>query len=259
MLLVTIFALIAIGSASMLLSTVSGGGNNVVMIPILVLVFNFSPGEAIGTSFLALTVGSAVAVAGFVRAGQLELKSGVAYGAQVAPGVVIGTYLSYLAEGPLFRLFLGLVVTSLAAAMLLRGRFRSANAVPGSKPQSSPSPSQPRFAAILLVSTGFFAGFFGQGAGLVLVPVMQFIGLPIVAILGTVRIVGIMIGATGTLARLSVHEVNFGYGAALAVGTAIGGFLGAKIGTKLKAEILRVVVASLIALLGALLVVTSLF
>ena len=59
--------LVALGTFSMLVSTVSGGGMNVVMIPVLVLAFNFGPGEAIGTSFLALTIGSVVAAFRLVR------------------------------------------------------------------------------------------------------------------------------------------------------------------------------------------------
>ena len=61
---VVALGLVALGTVSMLVSTISGGGMNVVIIPILVLAFNFGPGEAIGISFFALTVESVVAAAG---------------------------------------------------------------------------------------------------------------------------------------------------------------------------------------------------
>lgn len=256
MLVLVVLTLVALGTLSMLVSTISGGGTNVLIIPVLVLAFNFTPGEAIGTSFLALTVGSFVAAAKFMKEGHLDLRKGLLLGASTVPGVVAGSYLSYLAEGVAFTVLLGLVIIALAVTMAVRSPASGLGPEAGDRRGSHNITAWTSL--VLMVSVGFFIGFFGQGGGLILVPLLQFIGLPIVATLGTVRVIALLAGGSGFLARLAVLQVNLPYGVALAAGTGLGGFLGAKVSVSMRAKGLRITAAVLIAVLGLLLVLSQL-
>ena len=255
LLIAVALGLVALGTFSMLVSTVSGGGMNVVMIPVLVLAFKFGPGEAIGTSFLALTIGSVVAAFRFFKGGHLDLRKGAILGASTVPGVVAGTYLSFLAEGDAFRILLGLVIIALAVVMAIR-KSEGGIGTSGSDGKAIYVVNM-KLGSFLMVCVGFFVGLFGQGGGLVLVPLVQLIGFPLVTTLGTVRLISILIGGTGFLSRLAVLQVNFPYGIALAVGTALGGFLGARVSTSLRVEALKLMAAIFIAVLGALLILTQ--
>lgn len=256
MLLLVLLTLVVLGAVSMLVSTISGGGLNVVMIPILVLAYGLSPGQAIGTMFLALTVGTFVAAVKFTKEGHVDLRNGIVLGVTTVPGVVAGSYLSYLAEGPAFGVLLGAVIVALAVLMAVRPPASSLAA--GREERGAKYSVNMRAGVPLMVSIGFFIGFFGQGGGLLLVPALQFIGLPVVATLGTVRVIAFLTGGTGFLARLAVFQVNVVYGAALAVGTSLGGFLGAKVSVTVRVQVLRVTVAVVIAFLGVLLILSQL-
>ncbi|MDG7016403.1 MAG: sulfite exporter TauE/SafE family protein [Nitrososphaerota archaeon] len=259
-----VLILMVMGVLSMLVSTISGGGTNVVLIPALILAFQFSPGEAVGTSFLALTAGSTVAAIRFFRKGYVDLKRGSVLGASTVPGIVAGSLLSSLAEGGAFKVLLGLVVVGLAIVIAMRDRFDSdgarvmASSTKGASARTLGYSVDMKLGVILFAFLGVFVGFFGQGGGLLLVPIMQFLGFPIVAILGTARIIALFVGSAALTTRLAASQVNLVYGMALAAGTMIGGFLGTEVSTTMKVGTLRIFVALFIGLLGGLLVVESL-
>ena len=246
-----IAVLVAVGILSMLVSTMTGGGTNVVLIPVLILVFHFPPGEAIGTSFMALTAGSTVAAIRFFRRGHVDVRRGVLLGASAIPGVVSGSLFSFFAQDNVFQMLIGLVVIGLSATMLLRGP--AADGLRGSPDYDV----NMKMGAPMLFLAGVFVGVFGQGGGLVIMPVMQFLGFPIAAALGTMRIIALLMGGTAFVTRLAVAQVDVWSGLALAAGSVIGGFLGAEIGSAMKAEALRLAVAVLIGSLGVALVLEA--
>ena len=94
-----VLSLVGLGVTSMLVSTISGGGANVAMLPVLVLSFGLSPGDSIGTAFLALVLGSSAAALRFFKKGHLDVKRGLILGAATIPGTVLGSLISYLSEG----------------------------------------------------------------------------------------------------------------------------------------------------------------
>ncbi len=247
----------------MLIATSSGGGMNVVLIPILILAFGFGPSEAIGTAFFALTIGSVVATVRFFNKGFLDVRRGVILGAASSPGVFVGSYLSYLAEGRVFQAVLGVVVVMLAVLMVLRGRTRaqgthgSAEAGPEAR-STFAYKIDLRLGASLLFLVGVFVGFFGQGGGLVLVPVLQYLGFPIFVTLGTARIIALIAGSSALASHLAVSKVNLVYGVPIAIGAVVGGMLGVEIDAAMKANVLRLAAASLICLLGLALILETL-
>lgn len=256
--------LVALGASCMLMATISGGGSNVILIPALILAFHFAPGEAIGTSFLALTIGSIVSGMRFFRKGYLDLKRGVVLGLAVVPGVLAGSIFSFFAEDRTFKILLGLVVIILSILMIVRNRL-----APKRSPEDSHSGEQSKkfvedyeidlkIGAVLMAAIGVFVGFFGQGGGLVLVPTMQFLGFPVIVALGTARFISIFLGATSFFTRLAADQVDITAGIALAIGTVIGGFLGVEFSSSLRADVMRWIVAIMIAILGVLLLIESL-
>lgn len=232
----------------MLVATISGGGANVVMVPILILTYGLSPGAAIGTAFLALIVGSVAAAIRFFKKGQLNVKNGVILGLAFIPGSVLGSLISFLSEGISLEIPLGVIVIGLAVMMVVRDRQ-------GSLPKGNAlvnGDKRPRMglASILLTSIGVFVGFSGQGGGLILIPVLRYAGFSIVAALGMARLVAIIGGGAIFFSRLALSQVDLLYGLALAVGTTAGGFLGVEMSSKLKGGSLRLVTAILIGALG---------
>ena len=117
-----VLSLVGLGVTSMLVSTISGGGANVAMLPVLVLSFGLSPGDSIGTAFLALVLGSSAAALRFFKKGHLDVKRGLILGAATIPGTVLGSLISYLSEGIPLEIPLGVVVIGLAVTMVVQDR-----------------------------------------------------------------------------------------------------------------------------------------
>lgn len=185
----------------------------------------------------------------------MDLRGGLILGVATVPGVVTGTFLSYLAEGDAFRILLGLVVVVLAFVMAVR-RFGSDLSVVGTDRRTTYEVNT-RAGPALMVCVGFFVGLFGQGGGLILVSIVQLVGFPMLTILGTVRLISLIIGGTRFLSRLAVLQVNFPFGAALAVGTTFGGFFGMRVSTAMRTETLTLMTVGFITFLGILLILTK--
>lgn len=246
-----VLALIALGIVSMIVSTISGGGANVVMLPILILAFGLSPGEAIGTAFLALILGSIAAAVRFLKGGHLDIKRGLILGAAIIPGTLLGSLISYLSEGIPLEIPLGIVVIGLAIMMVVQDKRGNARQGDAAEKGVADRPVRLGLGSILLAFIGIFVGFSGQGGGLILVPTLSYIGFPIMTALGTTRLIAIIGGGTILFSRLALSQVNLFYGVALAAGTITGGFLGAELSSKLRAGPLKLFTALLIGVLGA--------
>jgi len=90
-----------------------------------------------------------------------------------------------------------------------------------------------------------------------MVPILQYLGFPILLAIGTIRLIVIIMGGSALLLRVATAQVGLVTGLALAAGTAIGGFLGTRISIKLNARILKYLAALLIGLLGVFLLLQA--
>ncbi|MEM0118002.1 MAG: sulfite exporter TauE/SafE family protein [Conexivisphaerales archaeon] len=254
--LLAIAIVFLIGVISMLVSTLTGGGTNVILVPFLILIYHFPAGEAIGTAFLALLAGSIIAALGFIAKGQAKVRLGILLGLLTVPGILLGTLLSAITQEELFRLSLGIVILALSF-LVAKGRHGEKDNLSSDVQQHVTNLPNLKLASVLFVATGFFIGFFGQGGGLLLLPVMQFAGFSFLQTLGTLRIIAMIISATAFSSRLAIAQVNLTIGVFLALGTIAGGFLGARIATSANITLLKYLAAALIASLGVALIVET--
>lgn len=249
--------LVMVGLVSMLLSTISGGGSNVILVPVLILAFAASPGSAIGTSFFAVTFGNLAAISMFSSNGKVDYKWGLILGGVGLPGVIVGSLATSLVQEVLFKFLLGIVVVTIASLMLIRSsRARPPNGNGGHQNSKEGYTVRSKYVP-LFFATGIFVGMFGAGGGLVLMPLTLFIGLPVVIALGTMRVVGLIMGAAALLTRLGLAQVDLELGFVLALGAIFGGILGVRISLGVEARKLRQIVALLILFLGIALLLES--
>jgi uncharacterized membrane protein YfcA len=80
------------------------------------------------------------------------------------------------------------------------------------------------------VAAGVLSGLFGIGGGIIIVPVLVFIGLSQKHATGTsLAALVLPVGILGVIEYAHRHEVEFKYAAGLAIGLTIGVLVGAKI------------------------------
>ncbi len=236
-----------------------------ILVPALILIFNLPPGGAIGTSFFALVFGSLVATIRFSQMGKVDFRWGLVLSAIAIPGVVLGSFLTSFVQGVLFNTLLGITVIVMAAMVFLRtlDMWNRHQVSPGNPAPVSVDANayrvRSKIAVLTLLPVGIFIGMFGVGGGLLLMPIMLYIGFPILVALGTMRLIGLVISGAALMTRLSFAQVNFELGLGLAAGTIIGGLLGAKVGLTAKTRDLERLASIILIVLGLSLVVEGFF
>ncbi len=179
-----------VGTAIGLVLGLTGAGGSVFAVPLLILLLNLSPQEAIGISLGAVGLTSAFGVLTKLKSGNIQWLPAMVYavlGATVAP---LGNWLNSQLDGTFLLLGFSVLVVLIATKMWQKAQQEpeSAEAVRASL-EFDPEPSQALCKAnkgkpfkiglpcILGVSggalsTGILSGLFGVGGGFLIVPTL---------------------------------------------------------------------------------------
>ncbi|MDY7229075.1 sulfite exporter TauE/SafE family protein [Hyalangium rubrum] len=238
-----------LGAALMLVAGLSlgllGGGGSILTVPILVYVLGMEPRSAIATSLVVVGVTSATGMLSHARAGRLEWRVGLLFGAAGMVGAAVGGRVGkFVPPALLLVAFAGMVLAT-AIALL---RYHPA---PVSLPMGS---ARQRLFVVLRngFGVGLLTGLVGAGGGFMVVPALVlFGGLSMPRAVATSLLVITLNSASGLFsATQSGAPVDWVLAGGMS-GTAIAGSLvGARLGRGLSPEGLRTGFALFIAALG---------
>ncbi|CAA0134937.1 putative membrane transporter protein [Mycolicibacterium vanbaalenii] len=203
-----------------------GGGGSILTVPLLAYVAGMDAKQAIATSLLVVGATSAIGAISHARAGRVQWRTGLIFGAAGMAGAYAGGILARYIPGTV--LLIGFAVMMIATAIaMLRGR-RNAETSEGEHRLPIP-----KIIAEGLV-VGLVTGLVGAGGGFLVVPALALLGgLPMPLAVGTSLIVIAMKSFAGLAGYLTSVHINWTL--ALAVTTAA--VLGALIGSRLTALI----------------------
>jgi uncharacterized membrane protein YfcA len=249
------FALIAFGLGVGVLVGMTGIGGGSLMTPMLILVFGVTPITAIGSDLAYAAVTKTVG--GYKhwrqRTVDAQLSSWMALGS--VPAAVLGVYVLDLLEDWAGRDFNDLLLTLLAAALLLTGTATLVRAFLKSMHERERDTiameRRHKLAAVGLgVSVGFVLGITSAGSGALIA-----VGLILLFRLSPTRVVGtdvfhaaILLWAAG-LAHVSAGNVDFGLVGTILIGSIPGVWLGSHWSIRVQPAVLRTTLA--VVLLGA--------
>ncbi len=202
-----------------------GGGGSILTLPILTYVAGVDTKSAIASSLFVVAVTSAVGVVSHARAGRVQWRTGVLFGAAGMVGAYGGGRLAKLIPGNVLMLLFAAMMVATAIAML-RGRK---DAGPG---RTTDLP----VGKVLLegVIVGVVTGIVGAGGGFLVVPALVLLGgLSMERAVGTSLVVISLksfAGFYGHLQHVSVDwSITLTVTAAAIVGSLIGGALAGRI------------------------------
>ena len=184
----------------------TGGGGSLLAVPLLVYGLSIAPREAFGISLAAV---GATALIGFVqriRAGEVELGTGVLFAIAGMIGAPAGIWLAGKIPETVLLILFAVLMLFIAWKM-----WRESSKGLKNKPQADSSTCQREETgklkltskcALLLtlvgLATGFLSGMFGVGGGVVIVPAVTiFSGMPINRAVGTSLLVIVLISVSG--------------------------------------------------------------
>jgi len=235
-----------------------GVGGGVFIVPLLTLVYAFTPSHAVGTSLMVIIFAGLSATIGYSRHKLVFFKVGLLLAVATVPGSIVGAFLTSILSGAVLGLIFGVFLIVVAIRMIL-----SNNLLRQKKPDAPESKviwSEPEVLADkrrFLVAFGlcFFGGLvsalLGVGGGLVFVPILSLVLLlPIHVVVATSMFTMVFTSFAGVVQHWTLGNVNLEYGLLLAVGALVGAQVGAWACKRVSGEKLQVVFAVVLILLS---------
>jgi len=170
-----------------------GGGGSILTVPVFVYVLGYPAKQAIAMSLPVVGATSLVGAVGHWRAGNIQVRTGLAFGVVAMAGAFLGAKLAVFIAGPVQLLLLGVVMLASATMML-----QSSSKSPGADDtDSTRKRSLPAIAAVGF-GVGMLTGIVGIGGGFLIVPALVVLGgVPMKQAIGTSLLVIAMNAASG--------------------------------------------------------------
>lgn len=244
--------LIVLGLGAGVLGALFGLGGGIVFIPVLTLVFDLEPTEAVAVSLVGIIAGSVGASTVFVEKGLANVRMGLLLEITTAAGAIIGALIAtYLEQWVLMVLFSAVVYFSawrmatnpekvVAPSEGSDGRFafRYEDADKGDSMDYEAQNIKGGMA--LCTAAGMISSMTGVGGGMVKVPLMNlYMHIPMKAASATSSY---MIGITafsGAITYFLGGELLLEYAAGIAIGAFLGSFAGVATARRLDTRHLR--------------------
>jgi uncharacterized membrane protein YfcA len=197
-----------------------GGGGSILTVPIFVYVLGFGAKESIAMSLAVVGAVSLFGAAGHWRAGNVNLRVALIFGAVAMAGTYLGARLAVFFSGAA-QLILFAVVMLLAAWFMFRPKRVEAEGA---------APADLRDMPLALIAAeglavGVLTGLVGVGGGFLIVPALVLLGkVPMKQAVGTSLLVIAMKSAAGFLGYLGQVQVDWGF-MAVFTAVAVGGIL----------------------------------
>lgn len=204
-----------------------GGGGSILTVPILTYVAGLPPKEAIAASLFVVGTTSAVSAISHARAGRVQWRTGLIFGAAGMVGAFGGGILGGYIPGTVLMIAFALMMLATSIAML-RGRrtARTEESTPGTLP--------PVKIVLEGLAVGLATGLVGAGGGFLVVPALALLGgLPMPVAVGTSLLVIALksfAGLAGYLTTVSLDWVLIG-------GVTLAAIAGSLVGARLVGRI----------------------
>lgn len=209
-----------------------GGGGSILTVPLLAYVAGMDAKQAIATSLLVVGATSAVGAISHAKAGRVQWRTGLVFGAAGMAGAYAGGLLGHYIPGSVLLLGFAAMMIATAIAML-RGRKSTATADPAHR-----IPVIKVIAEGLVV--GLITGLVGAGGGFLVVPALALLGgLSMPIAVGTSLIVIAMKSFAGLAGYLSTVQIDWAVAGLVTAAAVVGGLVGARVSEKVNPDALR--------------------
>jgi uncharacterized membrane protein YfcA len=228
-----VFALAVLGLVAGIGITAIGPGGILATIALFALT-PLSPAQVAGTAIATHVTTGALATAAYTRSGQLREPRTRRTALLLAGAAVLGTPIGVLVNSVVskraFGILLGVFVVGIAALVWYRDRRDQAGVHP------PPTTSQ-----VVVVGFGVavVSGLVGVGGPLLAVPLLVFLGMPVLSALGAAQAQSVVIAGTGTLSYLAAGAIVWPLAALVGIPELAGVLLGWVIARRLPTRTLK--------------------
>jgi len=247
-----IFFLGITGLFAGIFGTMIGIGGGIFFVPIFVLVFHFTPQQAIGTSLAAVFFNAFSGSLAYIRQKRVDIKSGWKFAAATLPGAFLGAWLVRYFTDYIMELVFGSVMILMALFIILRkdtpaihteNIHHSRKIIDSQNDIFEYTPKEGLGIAISF-AVGIISSLLGIGGGIIHVPVLIYLlGFPVHIATATSHFVLAISTFSGSITHLTLGNIL--YIPALVVGLCA--VAGAQIGAMLSRRVKGLMIARLLA------------
>lgn len=209
-----------------------GGGGSILTVPLLVYVAGLDAKAAIATSLLVVGVTSAVGAVSHARAGRVQWRTGLLFGAAGMAGAYAGGRVAHYIPAEVLLLAFAAMMIATSVAMLRDRREVDAAKVHDRLP----------VARVLLdgVVVGLVTGLIGAGGGFLVVPALALLGgLPMPVAVGTSLVVIAIKSLGGLAGYLATVSIDWGLALGVTAAAVAGALLGGRLAGRIPPDQLR--------------------
>ena len=240
----TIVTLVCFGAVVGAYGTLVGVGGGFLIVPMLVLLFGFSPQGAIGTSLTVVFLNTLSGTFSYARLRRIDYLTGITFAVAALPGTIVGAYLSTYLTSTVFNLLFGLLLITLALFLFLRPEVTpktieetpevtlrdrvTRRIIVDARGERYVYAFHERDGILLSFFVGFLSSMLGIGGGIIYVPALVYLfSFPAHVATATSQFILALSTGTGALSHLALGHVQIQFALLLGLGVVVGAQIGA--------------------------------
>ena len=253
--------LMGFGVAIGIIGTLIGAGGGFLHVPMLMIMYNFSPQHAIGTSIAVVFLNALSGTFSYMAQKKIDYEIGLKFSVVAVPGVFIGAAaaqsFSLFSFSIVFGLFLLVLSYFLLTEMKLNLVRKRVEDSPETRILQDASGEVYHYAPDMPVGlfasffVGIVSGLFGIGGGIIHVPLMySVLGVPVHLATAISHFILAITAFFGMLCFIGLHQVDMSFAMLLGIGTILGAYYGARLSLKTHPRVIKKIVAFCLFLLS---------
>lgn len=244
--------LILVGALVGTYGTIVGAGGGFLIVPILLLVYNLSPQEAVGTSLCIVFLNAISGTISYARRKRIDYQTAIQFALFTVPGSAIGAYFTTYLNGRIFHGIFGALLVAIAGFLLLGpdvpqtamtrpfakaqppGKFVKRTIVDASG-EVYEYAYNPRGGGLLSFVIGFISSIVGIGGGILHVPALVYLfNFPAHVATATSLLILAVSAGIGTASHLALRHVLIVPALLVGIGVIAGAQFGAAISPRIR-------------------------
>jgi hypothetical protein len=235
--------------------TLIGVGGGFILVPVFLLLFNYTPQFAVGTSLAVVFFNALSGTIAYMRQKKVYYDAAIRFSLATLPGAVAGSYLARYFTSHVFYVSFGLLLISIACLLYWLMKENDDTVC-----RADVFPAQyNRFWGIALsVVVGFLSSTFGIGGGIIHVPAMiAFLGFSTHVATATSHFVLAVSTFFGVVSHYLLGNILMGPAIIVGSGAAVGAQIGAYAAPKTKAQSITLMLCLALLFLGSRMILSN--
>ncbi len=229
-----------------IVASLTGIGGGIFIVPVLTLLYEFVPANAVGTSLTTIIFTAIAAALNYAKQRRIYWRTGLVLAVTTVPGAYLGAWLTTQLKprdlGLIFSFFL--LFAGVYIITDLKNLKRSKNQSKALKQKSDSELVRSGRTIAVGAGLSFFgglaSGLLGIGGGLLVVPILTFaMGMSIHMATATSMFTMIFTSMSGIIQHFQANHINFESALLLALGAVFGAQVGAYTSKRISSKNLR--------------------